>query len=46
MSPVAAAVAALLSGAVLSVLAIFGGTAALTPDTKANTTPVVNYDGS
>jgi hypothetical protein len=39
-------IAALVTGAVLALLAIFGGTAALTPSVTTNSAPVVNYDGT
>ena len=44
MTALVGGIAALVTGAVLALLAIFGGTAALTPTVKANNTPVVNYD--
>ena len=36
--------AAIVTGAVLALLATFGGTAALTPAASPNSQPVVNYD--
>jgi hypothetical protein len=45
MTSAGSGIAALLTGGVLALLAIFGGTAALTPSVKANNSPVVNYDG-
>jgi len=44
MSNAVSGAAALVTGAVLALFAIFGGTAALTPTTTANNNPVVNYD--
>jgi hypothetical protein len=44
MTSTVSGIAALVTGAVLALFAIFGGTAALTPSVKANNTPVVNYD--
>ena len=45
MTSAVSGIAALVTGAVLALLAIFGGTAALTPSVSANNSPVVNYDG-
>lgn len=39
-----AGLAAIVTGAVLALFAIFGGTAALTPTASPNNQPVVNYD--
>ncbi|WP_157581938.1 MULTISPECIES: hypothetical protein [unclassified Phycicoccus] len=46
MTNAVSGIAALVTGAVLALLAIFGGTAALTPSVAANNSPVVNYDGN
>jgi hypothetical protein len=45
MTSAGSGIAALVTGGVLALLAIFGGTAALTPSVSANNSPVVNYDG-
>jgi hypothetical protein len=44
MSSLVSGAAALIAGALLGLVAILGGTAALTPSVQANNTPVVNYD--
>lgn len=44
MSTAVTSLAALVTGAVLALLAVFGGTSALTPSPAANNQPVVNYD--
>lgn len=46
MTSAVSGLAALITGAVLALLAIFGGTAALTPSVASNNSPVVNYDGN